>query len=147
MRPGTMNVPGIVGFGKAAEIAFSEMEGEWARILKLRNKLENDLGKIDGAVINSERCDRLPNTTNISFKDIDGTLLLRKMNSLAISRSSACTSNTIQASHVLKSMGLSNDLALSSLRISLGSYTSIEDIEFAVKEITKTVNQLKRAMV
>jgi len=147
MRPGTMNVPGIVGFGKAAEIAFSEMEGESARILKLRNKLENDLGKIDGAVINSEPCDRLPNTTNISFKDIDGTLLLRKMNSLAISRGSACTSNTIQVSHVLKSMGLSNDLALSSLRISLGSYTSIEDIEFAVKEITKTVNQLKRAMV
>jgi len=147
MRPGTMNVPGIVGFGKAAEIAFSEMEGESARILKLRNKLENDLGKIEGAVINSEPCDRLPNTTNISFKDIDGTLLLRKMNSLAISRGSACTSNTIQVSHVLKSMGLSNDLALSSLRISLGSYTSIEDIEFAVKEITKTVNQLKRAMV
>ena len=147
MRPGTMNVPGIVGFGKAAEIAFSEMEGESARILKLRNKLENDVGKIDGVVINSERCDRLPNTTNISFKDIDGTLLLRKMNRLAISRGSACTSNTIQVSHVLKSMGLSNDLALSSLRISLGSYTSIEDIEFAVKEITKTVNQLKRAMV
>jgi cysteine desulfurase len=142
-----MNVPGIVGFGKAAEIAFSEMEGESARILKLRNKLENDLGKIEGAVINSEHCDRLPNTTNISFKDIDGTLLLRKMNSLAISRGSACTSNTIQVSHVLKSMGLSNDLALSSFRISLGSNTHIEGIEFAVKEITKTVNQLKRTMV
>ena len=147
MRPGTMNVPGIVGFGKAAEIAFSEMEGESARILKLRNKLENDLGKIEGAVINSEHCDRLPNTTNISFKDIDGTLLLRKMNRLAISRGSACTSNTIQVSHVLKSMGLSNDLALSSFRISLGSNTHIEGIEFAVKEITKTVNQLKRTMV
>jgi len=142
-----MNVPGIVGFGKAAEIAFFEMEGESARILKLRNKLESGLKNIEGATINSEGCDRLPNTTNISFKDIDGNLLLRKMNSLAISRGSACTSTTNQVSHVLKSMGLSNDLALSSFRISLESNTHIEGIEFAVKEIAKTVNQLKRAMV
>lgn len=147
MRPGTMNVPGIVGFGKAAEIAFSEMEGESARILKLRNKLERGLKNIEGAIINSESSDRLPNTTNISFKDIDGNLLLRKLNNLAISRGSACTSNTVQASHVLKTMGLSDELALSSFRISLGRDTSKEDIEFAVKEITKTVNQLKRAMV
>ena len=147
MRPGTMNVPGIVGFGKAAEIAFSEMEDESARILKLRNKLESNLKNIEGEIINSESCDRLPNTTNISFENIDGTLLLRKLKSLAISRGSACTSNTIQASHVLKAMGLSDDLALSSFRISLGRDTSIEDIEFAVREITKTVNQLKRAMV
>jgi cysteine desulfurase len=147
MRPGTMNVPGIVGFGKAAEIAFSEMKAGSAGILKLKNMLESDLKNIGGATINSEACDRLPNTTNISFENIDGNLLLRKLNNLAISRGSACTSNTIQASHVLKAMGLSDDLALSSLRISLGSYTSIEDIEFAVKEITKTVNGLKRAMV
>ncbi|MFO7721325.1 MAG: cysteine desulfurase family protein [Gillisia sp.] len=147
MRPGTMNVPGIVGFGKAAEIAFSELEDEAARILKLRNKLESGLKNIDGAIINSENCNRLPNTTNISFENIEGSVLLRKMNSLAISRGSACTSNTIEASHVLKAMGLSDDLALSSFRISLGRDTSMEDIDFAVKEITKTVNQLKRAMV
>lgn len=147
MRPGTMNVPGIVGFGKAVEIAFSEMEGESARIWKLKNKLENDLKNIEGAIINSEACDRLPNTTNISFENIDGNSLLRKLNNLAISRGSACTSNTIQASHVLKAMGLSDELALSSFRISLGRDTSIEDIEIAVKEINKTVNQLKRAMV
>ncbi|MFO8145787.1 MAG: cysteine desulfurase family protein [Bacteroidota bacterium] len=147
MRPGTMNVPGIVGFGKAAEIAISEMEGESARILKLKNKLESDLKNIDGAIINSDTCDRLPNTTNISFENIDGNLLLRKLNNLAISRGSACTSNTIQASHVLTAMGLSDELALASFRISLGRDTSIEDIEIAVKEITKSVNQLKKAMV
>lgn len=147
IRPGTMNVPGIVGFGKAAEMAFSEMEGESSRILKLRNKIESDLKNIEGAIINSEACERLPNTTNISFENIDGNLLLRKLNKLAISRGSACTSNTLQASHVLKAMGLSDDLALSSFRISLGRDTSIEDIEFTVKEITGAVNQLKRAMV
>lgn len=147
MRPGTMNVPGIVGFGRAAVIAFSEMEGESSRILKLRNKLESDLAKIDGTTINSEACDRLPNTTNISFNDIDGNLLLRKLHNLSISRGSACTSNTIIASHVLKAMGLNDELSLSSFRISLGRATSIDDIEFAVKEITKTVNQLKKAMV
>ena len=147
MRPGTMNVPGIVGFGKAAEIAFSEMEGESARILQLRNKLESGLKNIEGAIINSEACERLPNTTNVSFENIDGTLLLRKLNILSISHGSACTSNTIHASHVLKAMGLSAEMALSSFRISLGRDTGIEDIEFAVKEITKTVNQLKRAMV
>jgi len=147
LRPGTMNVPGIVGFGKAAEIAFSEMEGESARILQLRNKLESGLKNIEGAIINSEACERLPNTTNVSFENIDGTLLLRKLNILSISHGSACTSNTIHASHVLKAMGLSDEMALSSFRISLGRDTGIEDIEFAVKEITKTVNQLKRAMV
>lgn len=147
MRPGTMNVPGIVGFGKAAEIASSEMDEESARILKLRNMLESDLKKLDGTIINSETSDRLPNTTNISFDNIEGNSMLRKLNSFAISRGSACTSNTIQASHVLKAMGLRDELALSTFRISLGRDTSIEDLEFAVKEITKTVNQLKRAMV
>ncbi|MGM0934648.1 MAG: cysteine desulfurase family protein [Bacteroidota bacterium] len=147
IRPGTLNVPGIVGFGKAAEIAFAEMDKESARVLKLRNKLENDLKNIEGATIHADACDRLPNTTNISFENIDGNLLLRKLNSMAISRGSACTSNTVKPSHVLKAMGLSDDRALSSFRISLGRDTSIEDIEFAVKEITKTVNQLKRAMV
>src|SRR5690606_16586060 len=102
VRPGTLNVPGIVGFGKAAEIAFSEVEVESARILKLRYKLEKDLKNIDSAIINSENCDRLPNTTNVSFENIDGTNLLRKLNNLAISRGSACSSNILKASHVLK---------------------------------------------
>jgi cysteine desulfurase len=147
MRPGSLNVPGIVGFGKAAEIAFSEMKEESERILKLRNKLESSLINIEGARINSKSSKRLPNTTNISFKDLDGTLLLRKLNILAISRGSACTSNTTRPSHVLKAMGLSDDLALASFRISLGRYTSTEDIEFAVAEIAKAVNEMKKAMV
>jgi len=146
-RPGTLNVPGIVGFGNAANIAFSEMEQESARILKLRNKLESDLKNIEGTIINSEACDRLPNTTNVSFENVDGNILFRMLNSLAISRGSACTSNTVQGSHVLKAMELNDELALSSFRISLGRGTTNEDIEFALKEINRTVNKLKGAMV
>ncbi|MDT0645672.1 cysteine desulfurase family protein [Zunongwangia sp. F260] len=147
MRPGTLNVPGIVGFGKAAEIISSGIENESVRIMKMRQKMESELRKITGAVVNSEYSDRLPNTTNISFKDIGGELLLRKLNSLAISRGSACNSNTVKPSHVLKAMGLSDDLALSSIRISLGRKTSMEDIEFTVMEIKRVVGELKKEMV
>ncbi|MBZ9730617.1 cysteine desulfurase [Salegentibacter sp. JZCK2] len=147
IRPGTLNVPGIVGFGKAAKIASTEIEKESERILDLKNKLESDLKMIEDTTINSEACDRLPNTTNISFKNIEGGQLVRKLNNLAISRGSACTSNTVQASHVLKAMGLDDELALSSIRLSLGNGTTLEDINFAVMEITKTVNKLKGIIV
>ncbi len=147
LRPGTLNVPGIVGFGKAAEIAFSEMEEEAIRISKLRDKLEGLLMESGSCKINSRAAERLPNTSNISFENIDGNQLIRKLNSLAVSRGSACTSNTIEPSHVLKAMGLSDEQAFSSLRISLGRNTNLSEIEFAAEEINKTVNQLKRAVV
>lgn len=145
LRPGTLNVPGIVGFGKAAEIAFSEMNNESARILKLRNKLEAFFkDEIEKVKINSENSNRLPNTTNVSFENIDGTKLLRKLNMLAISRGSACTSNFIHPSHVLTAMGLNDEMALSSIRISLGRNTSIDDIEFTSGEIKIAVKSLNR---
>lgn len=147
IRPGTSNVPGIVGFGTAAEIANFEMNEESARILSLRKRLETGLEKIDGARINSKDCDRLPNTVNVSFEGIDGTQLLRKLNNLAVSRGSACTSNTVKPSHVLQAMGLSDELALSSLRISLGRYTTSEEIGLAIEHITETVNKLKQVVL
>jgi cysteine desulfurase len=147
MRPGTLNVPGIVGFGKASEISFSEIEKESIRIEGLRNKLEELLLEIEDIQINSKNAIRLPNTINISFRNIDGNLLLRKLKNLLVSRGSACTSNTVFPSHVLKAMGLSDELALSSLRISLGRNTTLSDIEFAAEEIKNTVNHLKKAMV
>tara|TARA_B100000929_G_C15500461_1_gene417265 strand:+ start:111 stop:1265 length:1155 start_codon:yes stop_codon:yes gene_type:complete len=147
IRPGTLNVPGIVGFGKAAEIAFSEMDEEAIRIAKLRDQLEGLLMESGACKINSRAAERLPNTTNISFENIDGNQLLRKLNSLAVSRGSACTSNTTEPSHALKAMGLSDEQALSSLRISLGRNTNLSDIEFAAEEIRNIVNQLKRAVV
>ncbi|WP_034919918.1 cysteine desulfurase family protein [Gillisia sp. CAL575] len=147
MRPGTLNVPGIVGFGKAAEIAAAEMNEEVIRISKLRNKLEEVLEEIEEVIINSKNSDRLPNTTNVSFENIDGNNLLRKLNNLAVSRGSACTSNLINPSHVLKAMGLSDELALSSIRISLGRNTALADIEFAAEEIKNTIDHLKNAVV
>lgn len=147
IRPGTLNVPGIVGFGKAAEIAGFEMSAETERILMLRNKLEAGLKKIEGAKINSNYAGRLPNTTNVLFEGIDGQQLLRRLNNLAVSRGSACSSNTLKPSHVLKAMRLSDELALSSVRISLGRFTTSEEIDVAVSEISETVNRLKNAMV
>lgn len=147
MRPGTLNVPAIVGFGTAAEIASSEMKEESLRLSNLKNQLEILLDKIEDVHINAKNAERLPNTTNISFKNIDGNLLLRKLNNLAVSRGSACTSNLINPSHVLKAMGLSDEHALSSLRISLGRNTTTDDIDFAAEEIKTTVFQLKKAMV
>jgi cysteine desulfurase len=147
MRPGTLNVPGIVGFGKAAEIASLEMQLESIRLSELRDKLEALLEEIEDININSKNADRLPNTTNVSFENIDGNQLIRKLNSLAVSRGSACTSNLINPSHVLKAMGLSDEVALSSLRISLGRNTTLADIEFAAEEIKNTVLQLKKILV
>lgn len=147
MRSGTLNVPAIVGFGKAAKIAADEMEEESIRISKLRDQFEKLLLEMEDVHINSKNVVRLPNTTNVSFKNIDGNLLFRKLNNLAISRGSACTSNLINPSHVLKAMGLSDERALSSIRISLGRNTTLSDIKFAAEEIKNTVHQLKKAVV
>lgn len=147
LRPGTLNVPGIAGFGKAAEIVLNQMDDESKRMLTLRDQLEEDLEKIDGAILNAKTANRLPNTTNISFKEINGNFLLRKLKLLAVSRGSACNSILIEPSHVLKAMGLSDELALSTIRISLGMETSLQDIEFAVKEIGKAVHSLKTTSV
>lgn len=146
-RPGTLNVPGIVGFGKATELAKAEMEEGSIRISKLRNGLEKQLAELEEFQINSKNSNRLPNTTNISFQNIDGNLILRKLSNLAISRGSACTSNTINPSHVLKAMGLNDELALASFRLSLGRNTTQKDIDFAVEEIKSCVNQLKKVEV
>ncbi|WP_229418474.1 cysteine desulfurase family protein [Flagellimonas chongwuensis] len=147
VRPGTLNVPGIVGFGAACEIANQSLVENQQRFKSLQNKLEEGLLTIDGATINCRDEERLSNTTNVSFKAIDGTKLLRYLNTLAVSRGSACTSNQVNPSHVLKAMGIEDDTALASLRISTGRSTSSEDIEKALSEIKKAVNQLKTITV
>lgn len=143
LRPGTLNVPGIVGFGEACRIAGQNLEENYQRQLSLRNQLEKELLTIDGAIINCGKENRLPNTTNVSFKGVDGTKLLRQLNTLAVSRGSACNANLVTPSHVLKAMGVEDDTALASLRISTGRKTTSEDIQKAVFEIKKAVNQLK----
>lgn len=142
-RPGTLNVPGIVGFGAACKIASAHLEEHHQNQLDLRNQLEERLLAIEGAIINSHGEERLPNTTNVSFAGVDGAKLLRHLNTLALSRGSACTSNQVNPSHVLKAMGLEDGHALASLRISTGRSTTMDDIQKAVFKIKTAVNQLK----
>ncbi len=142
MRSGTLNVPGIVGFGKACEICEQEMKGETERLGILRDGLEKCLMEKEGIQINALG-NRLPHMTNLTFQDIDGSKLIRLMKGLAVSQGSACTSTTIEPSHVLKAIGLSDTLALSSLRIGLGRFTTEEEINQASQIILNTVDQLR----
>ncbi|MER3319094.1 MAG: cysteine desulfurase family protein [Allomuricauda sp.] len=147
VRPGTLNVPGIVGFGEAGELARQSLKENHQKFKNLQNQLEEGLLTIDEASINCQNQERLPNTTNVSFKGVDGTKLLRYLNTLAVSRGSACNSNQVNPSHVLKAMGFEDEVALASLRISTGRNTSSEDIEKTLSEIKKAVNQLKTSVV
>ncbi|GAA4408448.1 IscS subfamily cysteine desulfurase [Nibrella viscosa] len=142
-RSGTLNVPGIVGLGEAARLAQNLLPTEKDRIAALRNKLEAGiLGQIPQATVNGSRQYRLPNTTNITFAGVDGELLLLSLNEIAVSNGSACTSATTLPSHVLKAMGLSDDLAYSSVRFSLGRFTSEEDVNTAIRHVVTVVNRL-----
>lgn len=143
LRPGTLNVPAIVGFGKACELCAHEWEKDFNRLGTLRNYLENELRKSEDVQINGYHSPRLPHMTNISFNNIDGSRLIRSLKNLAVSQGSACTSATWQPSHVLKSMGLTDELALSSIRIGLGRYTTEEEINIAISSIKEAIEKLK----
>jgi len=144
MRSGTLNVPGIVGFGKACEICMNEMEEETKRVSALRDKLETSLMKIEEAYINGSKQHRLPHVTNISFKYVEGEGLLMGFNKdIAVSSGSACTSASLEPSYVLKALGLGDDLAHSSLRFGLGRFTTEDQIDYTVEAVTKTVNKLR----
>lgn len=144
MRSGTMNVPGIVGFGKACEICMNEMEAEAARLSKLRDKLEQGLTQIEESYVNGTTESRLPHVSNISFKYVEGEGLMMGFNKdIALSSGSACTSASLEPSYVLKALGLGDDLAHSSLRFGLGRFTTEEQIDYTIKAITKTVNSLR----
>lgn len=144
MRSGTLNVPGIVGFGKASEICRLDMEQDYNRISKLRDKLETELMKLEEAYINGSTEHRLPHVTNISFKHVEGEGLLMGFNkNIALSSGSACTSASLEPSYVLKALGLGDDLAHSSLRFGLGRFTDEEQIEYTIKAISETVLKLR----
>jgi cysteine desulfurase len=144
MRSGTLNVPGIVGFGKACELCMQDMEADTKRISKLRDKLETELMKLEEAYINGSTEYRLPHVTNISFKHVEGEGLLMGFNkNIALSSGSACTSASLEPSYVLKALGLGDDLAHSSLRFGLGRFTDEEQIDYTVKAISETVLKLR----
>jgi len=144
MRSGTLNVPGIVGFGKACEVCRLDMETDTKRIKYLRDKLENELLKIEESYLNGNKEHRLPHVCNISFKYVEGEGLMMGFNkNIAVSSGSACTSASLEPSYVLKALGLGDDLAHSSLRFGLSRFTTEEQIDYTIEQITTTVNKLR----
>ncbi len=144
MRSGTLNVPGIVGFGKACELARLEMQQDAARLSQLRDKLENALLQMEESYVNGSRAHRLPHVSNISFKYVEGEGLMMGFNkNIALSSGSACTSASLEPSYVLKALGLGDDLAHSSLRFGLGRFTTEEQIDYTIKAVTDTVLKLR----
>ncbi|MBS1759445.1 MAG: IscS subfamily cysteine desulfurase [Bacteroidetes bacterium] len=144
MRSGTLNVTGIVGFGKACEICMNEMEEETKKLSVLRDKLQNALLKIEESYLNGDKDHKLPHVTNISFKYVEGEGLMMGFNkNIAVSSGSACTSASLEPSYVLKALGLGDDLAHSSLRFGLGRFTTEEQIDYTIEQVTNTVNKLR----
>lgn len=143
MRSGTLNVPGIVGLGKACELCRLEMESESIRLSALRDKLETTLNKMEESYVNGNTQHRLPHVANISFKYVEGEGLMMAMSDLAVSSGSACTSASLEPSYVLKSLGLSDDLAHSSIRYGLGRFTTEAEIDQAIEVTQKAVNHLR----
>jgi cysteine desulfurase len=146
-RAGTENVPGIVGLGKAAELARAAFErGDDQRMAAQRDRLERDLLQIEAAGLNSEDAPRVPNTTNIYFDGIEGEALVIALDlkGLAVSTGAACSSGAIEPSHVLTAMGLSRDRAKASIRFSLGKQNAVEDVDFALQLVGETVDRLRK---
>jgi len=140
LRGGTYNTTAIVGMAKAINLGIYNLQAERDRLSNLRNQLEKGLSLIEEATINGKKSDRLCNTLNISFEYVDGQQLLAALSrNIAVSNGSACNSAAINPSHVLTAMGIGRNLALSTLRISLGKYTTEEDIQQAILIITKEV--------
>ncbi|MBL7751336.1 MAG: IscS subfamily cysteine desulfurase [Chitinophagaceae bacterium] len=144
MRSGTLNVPGIVGFGKACELARLEMDQDAKRLVVLRDKLETALLGLEEAYLNGDKQHRLPHVSNISFKYVEGEGLMMGFNKeIALSSGSACTSASLEPSYVLKALGLGDDLAHSSLRFGLGRFTTEEQIDYTIEQVSRTVNKLR----
>jgi cysteine desulfurase len=143
MRSGTLNVPGIVGLGKACEICMLDMEADTKRLSALRDKLEASLTQLEESYVNGNVAHRLPHVANISFKYVEGEGLMMAMKDLAVSSGSACTSASLEPSYVLKSLGLSDDLAHSSIRFGLGRFTTEEEVDYAIEVTKNAVNHLR----
>ncbi|PWT74429.1 MAG: IscS subfamily cysteine desulfurase [Bacteroidetes bacterium] len=146
MRSGTLNVPAIVGFGKACVIAKKEMAEEAKRLSRLRDKLETGLLHIEHSFVNGSKLHRLPHVTNMSFDFIRGESLFLSFNKeLAVSSGSACTSATLEPSYVLKALGVPENLAHSSIRFGLGRFNTEEEIDFVIEKVTRSVSVLRES--
>ena len=146
-RAGTENVPGIVGIGKACELAAKSIEQENNKVKNLRDKLESAiLEKCPDSLLNGDKENRLPNTTNISFEYIEGEAILLMLDQYGIcaSSGSACTSGSLEPSHVLRAMGVPFTAAHGSIRFSLSRYSTEEEVDYTIEKIPPIVNQLRK---
>lgn len=148
MRSGTLNVPGIVGLGKACEIAGVELEYSIDRMQRLRDRLQTGFQNIPDVKINGSITHRLPNTLNVSFRNVESHVLMKKLiNDIAVSSGSACTSAVPEPSFVLKALGLDDETAYASIRFSIGRRTTEDEIDFVIKKVTAEVSAIRKAAV
>ena len=144
LRSGTLNVPGIVGLGRACELCQKEMAEESERLRRLRDKLKDAIANgLEGTSINGSMDHRLPNNLNLSFAGVEGDALLMGINDVAVSSGSACTSATLEPSYVLRALGVPEELAHSSIRFGLGRFNTDEEIEYAAARVIETVKRLR----
>ncbi|MBI4924998.1 MAG: aminotransferase class V-fold PLP-dependent enzyme, partial [Bdellovibrio sp.] len=144
VRSGTLNVAGIVGFGKACEIVQKNMPQESARLKQLRDKLWDGIKNgLDEVYLNGHPVDRLPNNLNISFAYIEGEALMMGMKEIAVSSGSACTSASLEPSYVLKNIGVGEDLVHTSIRFSVGRFTTDEEIDYTITKVIETAKKLR----
>lgn len=144
MRSGTLNVPGIVGLGKACELCQQEMAAESVRLRGLRDRLKAGLeAKLDEVFVNGSLEYRLPNNLNMSFAYVEGESLLMGINDVAVSSGSACTSATLEPSYVLKALGVGEDLAHTSIRFGLGRFTTEEEVDYVIDKMVQVVTKLR----
>jgi cysteine desulfurase len=144
MRSGTLNVPGIVGLGKAAELAQQEMGAEAERLIALRERLKAGLfAQIEDVRINGDAVQRLPGNLNLSFAYVEGESLMMGLKEIAVSTGSACTSASLEPSYVLKAIGLEDSLAHASIRFGLGRFNTVDEIDYAVQRVSEEVRRLR----
>jgi cysteine desulfurase len=144
MRSGTLNVPAIVGFGKAAEIARTEMTSEAARLFKLRERLREGIqAQVNDAVVNGSLEHRLPGNLNISFPYVEGEAMLMGLKDVAVSSGSACTSASLEPSYVLRALGVAEEMAHTSIRFGLGRFNTEEEVDHVIKLVVDKVKKLR----
>jgi cysteine desulfurase len=144
MRSGTLNVPGIVGFGAACEVSQKDMPEENRRLLDLRGKLQAGIfERLDEVYLNGHPTERLPGNLNVSFAYVEGESLLMGINDVAVSSGSACTSATLEPSYVIRALGVSDELAHSSIRFGLGRFNTEEEVDYVTDKVCKEVNRLR----
>jgi len=145
LRSGTLNVPAIVGFGRAAEIAHQELVQEGARLARLRDRLlEGLLAAIPGLHVNGTMAERLPHNLNVSFEGVEGEALTTAIDDIAVSSGAACGTGTATPSPILRALGVDPELALASVRFGLGRWTAAEEIEYVIEKMSRVVAGLRR---